>query len=127
MPLVKIELKKGPSKKFLKDFMDTVHESMIDVLSIPANDRNQRMYEFDPNLFEAKPPYEYFIEITMFKGRSKEIKGKLFKTIVQNLEKELSIDPQKVFIVINEQPLENWGVRGGISASDISFGFDINV
>jgi len=127
MPIVKIELKKGHSPDFLRTFMNVVHDAMVEVLLLPTDDRNQRLTEFDSALFESKPPYEYFIEIIMFAGRTKETKAKLFKHIVSSLHNNLNIEPNKVFIVINEQPKENWGIRGGISAADVTFDFNVNI
>jgi len=63
----------------------------------------------------------------LFTGRTKETKSQLFQLIVKRLNDKLGIDPQTVFMVLNEQPLENWEVRGGISAADIQFGLKINV
>ena len=59
----------------------------------------------------------------MFKGRTKQTKKKLFESIVKKLEGELKIDPKTICIVLNEQPLENWGIRGGIPADEIQLGF----
>lgn len=99
--------------------MNSVHDSLIEILKIPSDDKNQRLTEFDIDFFDSKAPYEYFIEIIMFAGRTKETKRKLFKTVVDKLHDKLGVNPQSVFIVINEQPTDNWGIRGGISASDI--------
>ncbi|NLU38089.1 MAG: tautomerase family protein [Bacteroidales bacterium] len=125
MPVVKIELIKGKSKEFKMIFMDTVHESMVETLKIPANDKNIRLMDYDADCFDTKPPYQYFIEIIMFSGRTKETKSKLFRSLVDKLHDKLNIDPHSVFIVINEQPTENWGIRGGISASDVQLDFTI--
>jgi 4-oxalocrotonate tautomerase family enzyme len=127
MPLVKIDLKKGKPREFVIGFMDAVFASMLDVLHIPNDDKNIRVAEFEPDFFISKPPYEYFIEIIMFAGRTKETKSKLFKAIVEQLLEKLQVDPKTVFILINEQPLENWGVRGGFSATDIQFDFKIDI
>lgn len=127
MPLVRIELIKGKSKEFKRALMDSVHESLVEILMIPENDKNQRLAEYDPDCFDSKPPYEYFIELTMFAGRTKETKSKLFRSIVDKLQHYLNIEPQSVLIVINDQPTENWGVRGGIPASDIKMDFKIEI
>ena len=100
MPVVKIELIKGKSKEFKMIFMDTVHESMVETLKIPANDKNIRLMDYDADCFDTKPPYQYFIEIIMFSGRTKETKSKLFRSLVDKLHDKLNIDPQSVFIVI---------------------------
>lgn len=127
MPIVKIDMIQGRTSDFKRAFMDSVHEAMIETLKLPADDRNIRVTEYAADCFDAKPPYEYFIEIMLFTGRTKETKSQLFQSIVKRLNDKLGIDPQTVFMVLNEQPLENWGVRGGISAADIQFGFKINV
>lgn len=127
MPLTKISIAKGERTEFLKRFMDCVHESLVETIKIPQNDRNQMLTEFEPEFFIAKPPYKYFIEITMFTGRTAETKKKLFRKLVDKLESELKTDPKSVFIIIHDQPRENWGVRGGIAASEIKLDFDVNV
>ncbi|HLN19938.1 MAG TPA: tautomerase family protein [Bacteroidales bacterium] len=127
MPLVKIELRKGKTVEFKSTLMDTVHESLVEILMIPENDKNQRLIEYDAGCFDSKPPYGYFIELTMFSGRTKETKKKLFSSIVNKLQEKMDIDPQSVLIVINEQPTENWGVRGGIPASEVKMDFKIEI
>jgi phenylpyruvate tautomerase PptA (4-oxalocrotonate tautomerase family) len=39
----------------------------------------------------------------------------------------LGVDPRDVLIVLNEIPLENWGIRGGQSAADVDLGFALDV
>lgn len=127
MPIVKINLKKGQSKESLISLMDCIHEEMVHILNIPEDDKNIRVMEYEPELFVMKPPYEMLIEIVMFSGRKEDTKAKLYKAIVENLRSKLSVDPQTVFIVVNEQQKENWGLQGGISASNISFDFNVEV
>jgi len=127
MPLIKIELAEGKDKKFLSDVMISVMQSVAEILQLPKDDRNIRLIEYKAELFEMKHPYEMLIEITMFAGRSSETKGKLFQAIVKNLYSKLLIEIEKVYIIINEQPLENWGLRGGIQASEINFDFKIKL
>jgi len=66
------------------------------------------------------------VEITLFAGRSIEAKRSLYKSIVANLG-VVGIAPSDIFIVLNEVPLENWGIRGGIPASDVDLGFMVDV
>lgn len=80
-----------------------------------------------PDLFTLNPPYTLLIEITMFSGRSKETKALLFKKIVSGLQAGLGIDPKTVFMIISDQPKENWGMQGGLSAADLEFDFSIEI
>lgn len=74
-----------------------------------------------------KPPYEVLIEISMFLGRKKDTKKKLYQTIVNRLEINGLFEKRKVLITLNEQPLENWGICGGISAGETDLGFKVKI
>lgn len=45
-------------------------------------------------------------------GRTKKQKGDAINAITSRLVESLGIAPSDVFIVINEPPLENWGMGG---------------
>ena len=66
------------------------------------------------------------IEISMFIGRSLQAKKELYRGIVSNLG-NLGVLASDVFIVLHEIPLENWGIRGGIPASEVDLGFKVGV
>ncbi len=129
MPLVKVSLLKGKSKEGKEALLNAIHAALIEAFKIPENDRNQRIFEFEPENFdipEGKTSNFTLIEMDVFPGRSLDAKRKLYQTIVQNL-KELDIQPNDILIILNEPPLDNWGVRGGIPASEIDLGFKIDV
>ena len=129
MPLVKVSLLKGKSKEEKKALLDAVHAALIEAFQIPENDRNQRIFEFEPENFElpeGKTSNYILIEMDVFPGRSIEAKRKLYETIVLNLQRH-DIQPGDVLIVLNEPQLDNWGVRGGIPASEVDLGFKIDV
>lgn len=50
--------------------------------------------------------------MTLFPGRTKEQKGKAIEIITSKLSEKLGINPPDIFIVINDPPLENWGMAG---------------
>jgi phenylpyruvate tautomerase PptA (4-oxalocrotonate tautomerase family) len=129
MPLVKVSLLKGKSKEEKEALLDAIHAALIEAFKIPENDRNQRIFEFEPENFdipEGKTSNYTLIEIVAFPGRSLDAKRKLYQTIVQNL-KELDIQPSDLLIVLKEPPLDNWGVRCGFPASEIDIGFKLDV
>ena len=129
MPLVKVSLLKGRSKEEKKALLDGIHAALMDAFKIPENDRNQRIFEFELDNFdipEGKTSNYTLIEIDVFPGRSLDAKRKLYQTTVQNL-KGLDIQPNDLLIVLKEPPLDNWGVRGGIPASEIDLGFKLDV
>ena len=121
MPLVRIEILKGQSKEYKTTILQTVHDGLVNALSIPDDDRNQRLYELDECLYERSPDKtEKFtlIELTLFPGRSAKMKKDAISEITRLLGERLEIKAQDVFIIINEPPLENWGLRG-VPASEI--------
>lgn len=127
MPLIKVELAQGEEKPFLLELQKTVLDAAQDALKLPADDRNIRLIEHDPDFFTLKPPYSLLVVITLFSGRSPEVKKELYKKLVDALYEKLGIARESVFIVLNEQPLENWGGRGGIPASEVNLGFKVDI
>ena len=117
MPLVRVEILKGHTKEYQTTLLQSIHDGLVNGLSIPDDDRNQRLYELDDYCFERSPnsgKTEKFtlIELTLFPGRSAELKKNTISEITRLLGERLQITPTDVFIVIYEPPLENWGFRG---------------
>ena len=129
MPLVTITIMKGKSKEFKKAIMAEVHEALVAAFKIPDHDRNQRMIEIEPENFEYPAGNtESFItiEMTVFPGRTLHAKKVLYNEIVARLQK-LKVLPSDILIILQEPPLENWGIRGGYPASEVNIGFRIDV
>ena len=115
MPLVKVEMIKGKNREYKDTVLDIIHNGLIDALGIEDWDRFQRITEIDKEDFETpddKTDDFMIIELTIFPGRDKEKKRKAIETITDNLSKELGIKKTDVFIILNEPPLENWGLGG---------------
>lgn len=115
MPLVRIEILKGKDMEYKKSIMEAVHTALVNAIQIEDGDRFQRLYEIEDDLFErseSKTDKFTMIEITMFQGRTKEQKAKIYEEIVRELDEKLHIQATDVFIVINEPPNENWGLAG---------------
>lgn len=115
MPLVKIEMLTGKTPEYKKTVFDCVHEGLIDAFGIQDWDRFQRIAEYDKSNWETpegKTENFMIIELTIFPGRTKEQKKTAIERITELLVERLGIAPTDVFIVMNEPPLENWGMGG---------------
>lgn len=115
MPLVRIDMVKGKSPEYKKTVLDVVHEGLIDAFGIEDWDRFQRIVEIPEEDFErpeGKTEDFMIIELTLFPGRTKEQKKAAISKIMADLNNKLNIAPTDVFILINEPPLENWGMAG---------------
>ncbi|MCF6365506.1 MAG: tautomerase family protein [Bacteroidales bacterium] len=119
MPLIKIEIEKGSDKHFLDSLIEITMNCVQKILKLPHDYKNIRLQEYKKGHFFMKKPYRILIEISMIEGRTNEIKKNLFQMIVTKLSDKLSIKKEEIFILINEQAKENWGIRGGISATEI--------
>lgn len=129
MPLAKIEVRKKWSPEQVQDIIEAIYLAQREALKVPEADRQIRLIEHAPEHFHVPPgKSENFtlVEITLFAGRTIEAKRLLYQAIVANLG-ALGIAPTDIFIVLHEVPLANWGIRGGVPASDIDLGFKVNV
>ena len=115
MPVVKVSMLEGKTPEYKKTVLDCIHDGLVESIGIEDWDRFQRVEEFSKEDFE-KPDFKsddfMIIEISLFPGRSKELKGNLIETVAGNLNRRLSVAPSDIFIVISEPPLENWGIGG---------------
>ena len=50
----------------------------------------------------------------------------LYRALVRNLGK-LGIPSDHVKVLLRESDAENWGIRGGVPASEVDLGFKIDV
>ncbi len=129
MPLTRIEVRKSRPQEQVQAIIEAVYLAQREALQLPAHDRQIRYIEHRPELFHVPPgkTENYtLVEITLFAGRSIETKRALYQAIVKNLG-ALGIAPDDVFIVLHEVALENWGIRGGVPASEVELGFKVNV
>ena len=129
MPLTKIEVRRSWPPEQVQAIIEGVYLAQREALQVPAYDRQVRYIEHRPEHFHVSPGRSEnytLVEITLFAGRSIEAKRTLYKTIVKNLG-ALGIAPDDVFIVLNEVALGNWGIRGGVPASDVELGYKLNV
>ena len=115
MPLVRVDMIKGKSPEYKKTVLDCIHIGLMESIGIEDWDRFQRIVEIPRDDFETAPGKTddfMIIELTLFPGRTKEQKRDAIKSITSRLGNSLGIAPTDVFIVINEPPLENWGMGG---------------
>jgi phenylpyruvate tautomerase PptA (4-oxalocrotonate tautomerase family) len=129
MPLVRLEVRQGRSAAQKRALLDAAHAALVEALAIPDHDRTQRIVEHAREDFELPPGSSddfVLVEVTMFAGRSRQAKRRLYQALVRNFG-ELGVAPADVFVVLREPPLDNWGIRGGQMASEVDLGFEVQV
>jgi phenylpyruvate tautomerase PptA (4-oxalocrotonate tautomerase family) len=123
MPLVRIDLIEGKPAGFRRDLGEIIYEAMLQTISMPANDRFQVINEHPAENFIADPGYLgisrtadcIFIQITLNKGRTLEVKKALYKDIADSLHQRLGIRREDVLINLVEVDKENWSFGNGIA------------
>jgi phenylpyruvate tautomerase PptA (4-oxalocrotonate tautomerase family) len=129
MPFAKIEVRRPRPPDEVQALMEAVYQAQREALQVPEGDRQIRYVEHRPEHF-AVPPGKTenytFVEILLFPGRSLEAKRRLYRAIVSRFE-ALGIAAGDAFIVLLEPPLDNWGIRGGVPASEVELGFRLDV
>jgi Tautomerase enzyme len=129
MPDVLIEVRGDWLKERKVDFIRTIEDGIASSLLTPKDDKILRLVEHAPENFSI-PRWagDHFthIEITMFKGRSTEVKRELYRTIVKNLE-PFGVPPNDVKIILLEVLPSEVGMRGGKAACDLEIGYEIAI
>ena len=108
--------------------IEAVYQAQREALKVPEGDRQIRYIEHRPEHFAVPPGKSEnytLVEFILFPGRSLEAKRHLYQALVRRFG-EMGIDATDIFIVLQEPPLENWGIRG-VPASEIDLGFNLRV
>jgi phenylpyruvate tautomerase PptA (4-oxalocrotonate tautomerase family) len=128
MPCVRIAIglwSAGPELALI----DAVQSALVAVFRLPEVDRDVvvDLYGDARRIVPAGRSERYTrVEIICIASRSAEAKRALFRTIVDGLER-LGVPRLENRIVLIEPWPENWGVKGGIPASEADLGFKIEV
>lgn len=131
MPHVLIETRREYAEAEEVALIDAIHGALRSAFRIPPEDPHVRLLVHRPQRFAvppgmAQPDRFTLVTIDAFEGRSTDAKRALYQQIVNSLE-PLGIPRDHVSIVVRDIPRANWGIRGGLVASDIDLGFDVNV
>jgi phenylpyruvate tautomerase PptA (4-oxalocrotonate tautomerase family) len=129
MPVARIEVRKSRPVEEVAAMIEAVYQAQREAFKVPEGDRQIRYVEHRPEHFAVPPgkSEDYtLVEINIFPGRSLDAKRNLYQSIVRRFG-ELGIVPSDILIILQEPPLDNWGLRGGVPASEIDLGFKLDV
>src|SRR5712691_9441678 len=129
MPNVTIEVRRQYSPTEEESIIAAVHAALMEGLKTPGWDKTIRLVTHEPHRFAVPPGCSdryTLIDIDLFSGRSLEAKRALYQALVRNLGK-LGIPPDHIKVLLRESGAENWGIRGGLPASEVDLGFKVDV
>ena len=92
-----------------------IHSCFVDALQYPPDKRFHRFFPMDKSdfIFPSDKSQSYLIiEISMFEGRSVELKKNLIRLLIKRISEKFRISSNDIEITIFETPKCNWGVRG---------------
>ncbi|MBK5373865.1 tautomerase family protein [Pseudomonas sp. TH08] len=123
MPLVRVEIRKNPDPTFAKRIGEQIYAAMRSAINVPEHDNFQILNEHDGEHFIFDPQYLgiqrsdqlIIIQITLNEGRTLEAKKALYQTIAHNLNTQLGVRLEDVFINLVEVKKENWSFGNGIA------------
>ena len=126
MPNATIEVRRQYTPEEETGIVDAVHAAMMEGLRIPEADKTVRLVVHEPHRFPHESERYTLVDIDLFSGRSLGAKRALYSAIVRNLE-PFGIPGDQIKILLRESSAENWGIRGGVPASEVELGFEVNV
>jgi phenylpyruvate tautomerase PptA (4-oxalocrotonate tautomerase family) len=131
MALARVELLHGRSVEDKEAIVTAVRAALSTALGAPPEDPTVRLAEYPSGQMTVPYPDRIsdrytLVEVTMFAGRSLATKRRLYKEIVAGLGR-CGVPPNDVLIVVHEPPMENWGVSGGLPASEVDPGFKVDI
>lgn len=129
MPVTRIEARRTRTRDEVQALIEAVYTAQREALRLPEWDRQIRYTEYHSDFFQIIPGRTdnyVLVEITLFSGRSLDTKKSLYQNIVQRLG-QLGISETDVTIILYEVPAENWGIHGGLPASEVDLGFKVDI
>ena len=126
MPNATIEVRRRYTPEEESGIIDAVHAAIMEGLRIPEADKTIRLIVHEPHRFPHESERYTLVDVDLFSGRSLEAKSRLYRAIVKNLA-PFGIPSDRVKVLLRESGAENWGIRGGVPASEVDLGFEVNV
>ena len=128
MPCVRIAT--GPWAAGLEmQLIEAVQSALVAAFKIPDGDRDVvlDLYGENRRIVSTGRSERYTrIEIIGIAARSIDAKRALYQAIAANLE-AVGVPRSETRIVLIEPPPEDWGIKGGLPASEADLGFKIDV
>ena len=119
---------RGHLEEVRVELSDVIHSCLVDALRLPADKRFQRFVMLEPDNFifpQSRTKRYTILEISMFEGRSKEMKKRLIRLLFERCS-ALGIAEHDLEITIFETPKHNWGIRG-VPGDELDLSYKVEV
>jgi 4-oxalocrotonate tautomerase len=121
MPLVRITLLEGRSAEEIQEISDGVYDAMLETIKMPEHDRFQIIVERPKHKLIADQAYlniarsgnAVFVEITLLRGRTTDVKRALYRKIAERLSTNAGVRKEDILIVLTENDAADWSFGMG--------------
>ena len=125
MPFARISLNAGKPPEYLKSISASLHQALVETFEVPEKDSFQVFHQLQPGelVFDRDylggPRSDDFIHIHLSTGkpRTRTVKQRFYRRLVQRLVEAPGIRPEDVMVIIAESPYEDWSFSSGICAA----------
>lgn len=129
MPMTKIYLREGSTPEHRIAISDAIHQSLVDVLGIPDDDKYHIFHELREGYLVAAPVafglerrHEAIFIQTYFGKRPDDTLQALYKALVTHLGEKAGLETRDIYINVVESSSANWWADG--RKLDPNTGFD---
>jgi 5-carboxymethyl-2-hydroxymuconate isomerase len=130
MPFARISLLAGKSPAYLKAVSDSLHAAMVECFEVPAKDRFHVIHQHQPAELAFDRDYlggprsdDYVLfSITIGKPRSRAVKERFYRRLVERLAEAPGLRPEDVMVVLTltSSHMADWSFSGGVSATSLT-------
>jgi phenylpyruvate tautomerase PptA (4-oxalocrotonate tautomerase family) len=121
MPLVRVSLREGKPPSYLSAIGESIHQAMIETITIPKDDRFQIFTEhpadgliYDPSyLGIARTDDIVIVQITLNSGRTLDQKRALYRAIADRLARDPGVRKEDVLVNLVEVSKDCWSFGNG--------------
>jgi phenylpyruvate tautomerase PptA (4-oxalocrotonate tautomerase family) len=129
VPMTKIYLRSSSSREHRRAISQAIHESLMEVLGIPADDLYHVFHEFEDDYLISAPVAfglerrreGVFIQF-YFGPRPAEVLQRLYADVVKRLGDLAGLEPRDIYLNVVPSSTENWWADGRVV--DPATGFD---
>ena len=129
MAQVKIYGLEGELTKKRERLSKSIHESLMEAFGLPENKMFHRFIPLQKENFKYhsdRSSNYTIIELSIFEGRSIEIKKHLINLLYEKISNQAGIEASDIEITIFETPMTNWGIRG-VPGDELALNYEVKV
>ncbi|MFL6632686.1 MAG: tautomerase family protein [Massilia sp.] len=124
MPFVRLSLRRGKSREYLRAVADAVHQALVDAFHIPPADRFQAIHQHEPEelIFDRDylggPRSDDFLLVCVTGGKPRDAGTKqvFYRRLAELLAASPGLRPEDLMVIVQTTDYADWSFSGGIAA-----------